>query len=515
MSMHSTVEAILQKIDAQINSSDIKESFSKQGEILEIRDGVAIIAWLEDAMYSEIVVFENGSKGLVLDLLPDYVWVLILGTGEGLQQGQIVKNTGKTFSIGVGEEYLGRVVDGLGDFIDGGKEVQAKTMYPVERIATGVMARKSVDQPLQTGIKSIDTLIPIGRWQRELLIGDRQTGKTTIALDTILNQKNENMKCIYVAVGQKESKVARFVETLKAHGAMEYTTVVSAPANSPAVLQYLAPYVGCALGEYFMYNGQDALIIYDDLSKHAVAYREISLLLRRPPGREAYPGDVFYLHSRLLERAARINAEYVEKITDGKVKGKTGSLTALPIIETQAGDVSAYIPTNVISITDGQIFLDADIFNTGLRPAMNVGISVSRVGWSAQTHLVKKASGSLKLDLASYAEMAAFAQFSSDLDKDTLKVIERGKRMTACLKQAPNRPISIEKMAALMFLGSQGLIDKVPVERVEEFEEKLYEKIEGKYAKKAEAVRDEKQLSDDAKELFTSIGNEIIEEMGI
>lgn len=515
MTMHSTVESILQKIDAQINSSDIKESFSKQGEILEIKDGVAVVAWLENAMYSEIVMFENGTKGLVLDLLPDYVWVLILGTEKGLQQGQIVKNTGKTFSIGVGEEYLGRVVNGLGDIIDGGKEPKATIQYPVERIAPWVMSRKSVDQPLQTGIKSIDSLIPIGRWQRELLIGDRQTGKTTIALDTILNQKHENMKCIYVAIGQKESKVARFVETLKEHGAMEYTTVVSAPANSPAVMQYLAPYVGCALGEYFLYNGQDALIIYDDLSKHAVAYREISLLLRRPPGREAYPGDVFYLHSRLLERAARVNAEYIEKVTDGKVKGKTGSLTALPIIETQAGDVSAYIPTNVISITDGQIFLDADIFNTGLRPAMNVGISVSRVWWAAQTHLVKKSSGSLKLDLASYAEMAAFAQFSSDLDKDTLKVIERGKRMTACLKQAPNKPIAIDKMAALMFVGSQGLIDKVPVERVEEFEANLYEKLDAKYSKEAEKVREEKQLSDDAKDLFKKAANEVIEEMGL
>ncbi len=513
--MHTTVEAILQKIQTQIENSDIKESLSKQGEILEIKDGVAIVAGLEEAMYSEIVIFENWAKGLVLDLLPDYVGVLILGTEKWLQQWQIVKNTGQTFSIPVGEDFLWRVVNGLGDPIDGGKEVKGNDIYPVERIAPGVMSRQSVDQPLQTGIKSIDSLIPIGRWQRELIIGDRQTGKTTVALDTILNQKGQDMKCIYVAVGQKESKVARFVETLKEHGAMEYTTVVSAPANSPAVMQYLAPYVGCTLGEYFLYNGQDSLIIYDDLSKHAVAYREISLLLRRPPGREAYPGDVFYLHSRLLERAARVNAEYIQKVTDGKVKWKTGSLTALPIIETQAGDVSAYIPTNVISITDGQIFLDTDIFNTGLRPAMNVGISVSRVWWAAQTHLVKKSSGSLKLDLASFAEMAAFAQFSSDLDKDTLKVIERGKRMTACLKQAPNKPISIDKIAALMFIGSQGLLDSIPVEQIATFEEKLYEKLEWKYAKQAEKIREEKQLSDDAKDLFKKLGAEVTEEMGL
>jgi F-type H+-transporting ATPase subunit alpha len=513
--MHSTVESILQKIQTQIENSDIKETFSKQGEILEIKDWVVIVAGLEDAMYSEIVQFENGAKWLVLDLLPDYVWVLILGNEKWLQQGQIVKSSGQTFSISVGNEFLWRVVNGLGDPIDGLKDVKGDALYPVERIAPGVMSRKSVDQPVQTGIKSIDSLIPIGRWQRELIIGDRQTGKTTVALDTILNQKGQNMKCIYVAIGQKESKVARFVETLKEHGAMEYTTVVSAPANSPAVMQYLAPYVGCAFGEYFLYNGQDALIIYDDLSKHAVAYREISLLLRRPPGREAYPGDVFYLHSRLLERAARVNAEYIEKVTDGKVKGKTGSLTALPIVETQAGDVSAYIPTNVISITDGQIFLDADIFNTGLRPAMNVGISVSRVWWAAQTHLVKKSSGSLKLDLASFAEMAAFAQFSSDLDKDTLKVIERGKRMTACLKQAPNKPISIDKMAALMFIWSQGGLDAIPVEQIAEFEERLYEKLEGKYADQAAKLREEKQLSDDAKDLFKKLGAEVTEEMGL
>lgn len=500
----TTVEAIIKKIEEQINNSDIKESFTKQGEILEIKDGVAIIAWLENAMYSEIVLFENGTKGLVLDLLPDYVGVLILGTEKGLLQGQVVKGTWKTFAIHVGEEFVGRVVNGIGEPIDGQGDVKSKTTYPVERIAPGVMTRKSVHQPLQTGIKALDTLVPIGRGQRELIIGDRQTGKTTVALDTILNQKGEDVYCIYVAIGQKESKVARFVDTLRERGALDYTIVVSAPVNSPAVTQYLAPYVGCAMGEYFMDKGKDALIIYDDLSKHAVAYREISLLLRRPPGREAYPGDVFYLHSRLLERAAKLNEKY-----------GNGSLTALPIIETQAGDVSAYIPTNVISITDGQIFLDTDIFNAGTKPAINVGISVSRVGWSAQTHLVKKSAGSLKLDLASYAEMAAFAQFSSDLDKETLKIIERGKRMTEALKQWANKPIPFYKQAALIFAGSQGYLDKINVDQVHTFEEKMYEKLDTKYKDVAETMKATKKLEDDTKDDLKKIAEEIIEEMDI
>jgi F-type H+/Na+-transporting ATPase subunit alpha len=508
-----TADSILQHIYAQIEDAKVSESFAKQGEILEIKDGVAIVTGLQDVQFSEIVTFENNTPGLVLDLLPDYVGILILGTSDGLMQGQLVKGTGKTFSIGVGEGYLGKVVNALGEVIDGSAKVHADVIYPVERVAPGVMTRQSVDQPLQTGIKSIDTLIPIGRGQRELLIGDRQTGKTTIALDTILNQKGTGIKCIYVAIGQKESKVARFVDILREHGAMDYTIVVNAPVNSPAVLQYLAPYVGCAYGEYFMDRGQDALIIYDDLSKHAVAYREISLLLRRPPGREAYPGDVFYLHSRLLERAARVNADYVEKFTKGKVKGVTWSLTALPIIETQAGDLSAYVPTNVISITDGQIFLDTDLFNSGVRPAVNVGTSVSRVGGSAQTNVVKKSAWSLKLDLASFREMAAFAQFSSDLDKETLKIIERGKRMVEALKQAPNQPIAFEKQAALMYAGGKGFLDKIAVEDVLEFEKKLYEKLDTSYVSFADQVRAEAKMTDEVKETFEKIAQEIIDEM--
>jgi len=511
--MHNTVESILQKIQEQIESSEVKEKFSKQGEILEIKDGVAIVAWLENASYSEIVEFENWTRWLVLDLLPDYVWVLILWTEKWLQQWQIVKWTWKVFEVWVWEWYLWRVINGLWDAIDEKWDITPTDTYPVERIASWVMSRKSVDEPLQTWIKAIDTLIPIWRWQRELIIWDRQTGKTTIALDTIINQKWENMKCIYVAIWQKESKVARFVEILKSHWAMDYTTVVSAPANSPAVMQYLAPYVWCALWEYYMYNWEDALIIYDDLSKHAIAYREISLLLRRPPGREAYPWDVFYLHSRLLERSARINAEYVEKVSNGKVKWKTWSLTALPIIETQAWDVSAYIPTNVISITDWQIFLDSDIFNSWLRPAVNVGISVSRVWWAAQTKLVKKSTWSLKLDLASFAEMAAFAQFSSDLDKDTLKVIERWRRMTACLKQPANHPVSIEKMSALMFAWSNWLLDEIDTDKVLEFEKKLYEKMDSKYSEEASKIKSEKQYSDEAQEFFRKIWEEIISEI--
>ncbi len=500
----TTVESILKKIEEQINNSDIAETFSKQGEILEIKDGVAIIAGLEEAMYSEIVVFENGTKGLVLDLLPDYVGVLILGTEKWLIQGQVVKATGKTFAIGVGEELLGRVVNGLGEAIDGNGDIKATTQYPVERIAPGVMTRKSVHQPVQTGIKAIDTLIPIGKGQRELIIGDRQTGKTAVVLDTILNQKDEDMICIYVAIGQKESKVARFVETLKEYDAMKNTIIVSAPVSSPAVTQYLAPYVGCAMGEYFMDKGKDALIIYDDLSKHAVAYREISLLLRRPPGREAYPGDVFYLHSRLLERAAKLNEKY-----------GNGSLTALPIIETQAGDISGYIATNVISITDGQIFLDTDLFNSGIKPAINVGTSVSRVWWAAQTHLVKKSAGSLKLDLASYAEMAAFAQFSSDLDKDTLRIIERGKRMTEALKQPVNRPVPFYKMAALVFCGSEWLLDQIKVEQIKEFEEKLYDKLDSTHTDLSASMKNSKKLEDETKDTLRTIGKEILEEMNI
>jgi len=500
--MSSNVEAILKKIENHINDTELKQQFSKQWEIIEIKDGVAFVAWLEEIMFFEIVEFENGTKWLVLDLLHDQVWVLILGNYEWLQQWQVVKGTGQVFSLGVGDEYLGRVVDGLGIPIDGEWEIKTTEQYPIERVAPGVMTRHSVNQPLQTGIKAIDSLVPIWRGQRELIIWDRQTGKTAVALDTILNQKNERVQCIYVAIGQKESKVKRFVQTLKDNGAMDYTTVVSSPINSPAVLQYLSPYVGCTIWEYFLNNGKDALIIYDDLSKHAVAYREISLLLRRPPGREAYPGDVFYLHSRLLERASRLNADY-----------GGWSLTALPIVETQAGDVSAYIPTNVISITDGQIFLEADLFNSGIKPAINVGLSVSRVGWAAQTKVMKKVSGSLKLELASYRELAAFAQFSSDLDPETLKIIERGKRMTELLKQSDNNPLPFEKQVVAIYAGTNWYFDDLEIAQVGQFEIKLFEKLDSSYKELADKIRSEKILTDDIRDGMVSISQEVLDEM--
>jgi len=498
----SQVEEILKKIEDQINGTELKQQFSKQGEIVEIKDGVAFVAGLENVMFSEIVEFENGTKGLVLDLLPDQVGILILGSYSGLQQWQIVKWSGQVFSVGVGDAYLGRVVDGLGSPVDGEGEIKVSEYYPVEKVAPGVMTRKSVDQPMQTGLKAIDSLVPIGRGQRELIIWDRQTGKTAVALDTIINQKGENVKCIYVAIGQKESKVKRFVQTLKEKWAMDYTIVVTSAISSPAVMQYLAPFVGCTLAEYFMAQWQDALIIYDDLSKHAVAYREISLLLRRPPGREAYPGDVFYLHSRLLERSARLNENY-----------GWGSITALPIVETQSGDVSAYIPTNVISITDGQIFLEADLFNSGVKPAINVGLSVSRVWGSAQTKVMKKVSGSLKLELASYRELAAFAQFSSDLDPETLKIIERWKRMTELLKQTDIAPIPFEKQVVAIYAGTKWFFDSLEISKVGEFEQKIYEKLDSSHKSLAELIRTEKVLNDDIKDWMSNLAEEVLAEI--
>ena len=509
----SVAQELLQKIEASLADVNLKEEFSKKGEILEIKDGVATVVGLDDVSFSEIVQFENGSRGLVLDLVKEYVGVLILGDYSTLSQGDTVTATGTVFSTGVGEEYLGRVLDGLGNPIDGQGEIKSADVYPVERIAPGVITRQGVDQPLETGIKSIDSMIPIGRGQRELIIGDRQTGKTAVAIDTILNQKETDVYCVYVAIGQKESKIRRIVETLKQEGAMDYTIVVSASASDPAVMQYLAPYIGCALGEYFMRNGKDALIVYDDLSKHAVAYREVSLLLRRPPGREAYPGDVFYLHSRLLERAARINADYVSELTGGKVKDQTGSLTALPIIETQAGDVSAYIPTNVISITDGQIFLETDLFNSGVRPAINVGQSVSRVGGSAQTKIMKKVAGKLKLGLANYREMEAFAQFASDLDEATQKVLSRGQRLVEMLKQPVNAPIPFYKQVVLVYAGINGFLDELPVEAVLPFESALYSKLDTTYKTLAEQIFNEKKLSDEIKEQMEKVINEAAAEV--
>ncbi len=509
----SLAQELLKKIEEQIASTDLQDSFSQKGQILEIRDGVATVTGLASVMFSEIVEFENGTKGLVLDMLEDTVGVLILGEYGTLEQGQMVTSTGKVFSVWVGEQYLGRVLNGIGNAIDGKSDISSDEWYTVEKVAPWVMAREAVNQPLQTGIKAIDTMVPIGRGQRELIIGDRQTGKTTIAIDTILNQKGSDVYCIYVAIGQKESKVRRLVETLQERGAMDYTIVVSAPANTPAVMQYIAPYVGCALGEYFMNHGKDALIIYDDLSKHAVAYREVSLLLRRPPGREAYPGDVFYLHSRLLERAARVNAEYVKEISWGKIVGKTGSLTALPIIETQAGDISAYIPTNVISITDGQIFLETALFNAGIRPAVNTGLSVSRVGGNAQTKIVKKVSGTLKLELANARELAAFAQFASDLDASTVAKIERGKRLTEMLKQSTNEPRSFAKQAILVYAGVKGYLDKLSVEKVLPFERILNDKLDSSYKSLFDTIIAKKELSAEIEDEIKKLLGEAVAEV--
>ena len=497
-------ESILKKIEEQIEKSDIKQSFSKQWEILEIKDWVALAIGLDNVMFSEIVEFENGSKWLVLDLLSDQVWILILWKWEGITQWQIVKSTWKVFSVQVGPEVLGRVVDALWQPVDWLWPVKAKEMYSVERIAPGVITRKSVDQPLQTGLKIIDALVPIGRWQRELIIGDRQTGKTAIALDTIINQKWWDMYCVYVAIGQKESKIKRFVQTLKDKWALDYSIIVSAPINAPAVMQYLAPYVWCAMWEWFMNNWKDAVIFYDDLSKHAVAYREISLLLRRPPWREAYPGDVFYLHSRLLERAARVTPEH-----------GWWSLTALPIIETQAWDIWAYIPTNVISITDGQIFLDSDLFNSGNRPAMDVWLSVSRVWWAAQTKIIKKIAGPLKLELANYAELAAFAQFSSDLDPDTLKIIENGKRMTEVLKQSDNNPISFEKQAVILYIATKWYFSDFAVEDISEFQDRVFEKLDSSYKQLVDDIIQEKALTDAIEESINKLAKEVFDNMKV
>lgn len=500
--MSDVINNILKKIEQDILSSDIKEEFSKKWEVIEVKDWVATVIWLEDVMFSEIVEFENWEKGLVLDLLPDRVWILVLWDYSSIKEWDIVKSTGRILSVWVGEEYLWRVVDGLWNPIDGGPEIKPKEFYPVERIAPGVITRKSVNVPLETGIKAIDSMIPIWRGQRELIIWDRQTGKTTVAIDTILNQKWKDVYCIYVAIWQKESKIRRLVELLKEKGAMEYTIVVNAPANSPAVMQYLAPYVGCALWEYFMFNGKDALIVYDDLSKHAIAYREISLLLRRPPGREAYPWDVFYLHSRLLERAARLNENY-----------GGWSLTALPVIETLAWDVSAYIPTNVISITDWQIFLETDLFYSGVRPAINVGISVSRVGWSAQTKIMKKVAWKLRLELATFRELAAFVQFASDLDEATQKKIERWKRLVEILKQPPNSPIPFYKQVVLIYAGINGYLDKLPIEKIRDFEEALYAKLDTVYKNLENKIKEIKDLTPDIEEWIKNVINEVLEEM--
>ena len=444
------------------------------GTIVLLTDGIVRIHGLADVQYGEMIEFPGGSYGLALNLEQDSVGAVILGDYKHISEGDTVKTTGRILEVPVGEGLLGRVVDALGNPIDGKGPIEAQGSSPIEKVAPGVIDRQSVSQPVQTGLKSIDAMVPIGRGQRELIIGDRQTGKSAVAVDTIINQKGGDIKCIYVAIGQKNSTVANVVQRLEEAGALEHTIVVAATASESAAMQYIAPYGGCSMGEYFRDKGEDALIIYDDLTKQAWGYRQVSLLLRRPPGREAYPGDVFYLHSRLLERAARVNAAYVERETDGAVKGQTGSLTALPIIETQAGDVSAFVPTNVISITDGQIYLETDLFNAGIRPAINAGLSVSRVGGAAQTQIIKKLGGGVRLALAQYRELAAFAQFASDLDLATRRQLERGQRVTELMKQKQYSPLTVARMALSLYAVNEGHLDDVPVEKVLDFESGLH-----------------------------------------
>ena len=460
-------------IKQRIDNLDVSVQAKNEGTIVSVMDGIIRSHGLADVMYGEMIEFEGGIYGMALNLERDSVGAVVLGDYLQLKEGQTCKCTGRILEVPVGPELEGRVVDALGKPIDGKGPIDAKLTDPIEKVAPGVIARQSVSQPVQTGLKSIDSMTPIGRGQRELIIGDREVGKTAVAIDTIINQKGKGVRCVYVAVGQKASSISNVVQKLEEHGAMEYTVVVSASASDPASMQFIAPYSGCSMGEYYRDRGEDALIIYDDLTKQAWAYRQISLLLRRPPGREAYPGDVFYLHSRLLERAARVSANYVEKFTEGKVKGKTGSLTALPVIETQAGDVSAFVPTNVISITDGQIFLETDLFNSGIRPAMNPGISVSRVGGAAQTKIIKKLGGGIRIALAQYRELAAFAAFASDLDDATRAQLEHGQRVTELMKQKQYSPLSIAEMGVSLFAANEGFLEDIDLNKVLDFESAL------------------------------------------
>jgi F-type H+-transporting ATPase subunit alpha len=460
-------------IQARIQNFQSAAEARNVGTVVSVTDGICRIHGLADVAYGEMLEFPGNTFGLALNLEQDSVGAVVLGDYKHITEGAGVKTTGRILEVPVGPELLGRVVDALGNPIDGKGPINATGKAPIERVAPGVIYRKSVSQPVQFGLKAIDSMVPVGRGQRELIIGDRQTGKTAVAIDAIINQKGTGVKCIYVAIGQKQSSIANVVRKLEEHGAMAHTIIVAASASTPAAMQYLAPYSGCAMGEYFMDNGEDALIVYDDLTKQAWAYRQISLLLRRPPGREAYPGDVFYLHSRLLERSARVNETYVEKATGGRVKGQTGSLTGLPIIETQAGDVTAFVPTNVISITDGQIFLETDLFNSGIRPAINAGISVSRVGGAAQTDIIKKLGGGIRLSLAQYRELAAFSQFASDLDEATRRQLERGVRVTELMKQKQYSPMSVAEMALSLFAVNNGFFDKVERNKVVEAEAAL------------------------------------------
>ena len=483
-------------IKEKIKKFDIDTKAHNEGTVVTLTDGIARIYGITEALQGEMLEFPNKIYGMALNLERDSVGAVILGDYKQISEGDTVKCTGRILEVPVGSELLGRVVNSLGEPIDNNGVIKSNQSSPIEKIAPGVIERKSVDQPVQTGLKSIDSMVPIGRGQRELIIGDRQTGKTAVAIDTIINQKNSGIKCIYVAIGQKASSIAAVVRKLEEHDAMKHTIVVAAPASDSAAMQYIAPYSGCTMGEYFRDIGEDALIVYDDLTKQAWAYRQVSLLLKRPPGREAYPGDVFYLHSRLLERASRINEEAVSKITKGKIKAKTGSLTALPIIETQAGDVSAFIPTNVISITDGQIFLETDLFNAGIRPAMNAGLSVSRVGGAAQTKIIKKLGGGVRLDLAQYRELAAFSQFASDLDEATRKQLERGQRVTELMKQMQYSPLSVAEMAVSLFAANEGYLDDVEINKIIAFEKSLHEFGKLNY-KNLFGDIDEKQTYDD------------------
>ncbi|WP_374352433.1 F0F1 ATP synthase subunit alpha [Chitinimonas sp.] len=494
----------------QLNPSEISELIKSKiqnlsagaesrttGTVVSVTDGIVRVHGLSDVMQGEMLEFAGNTFGLALNLERDSVGAVVLGDYEHISEGQEVKCTGRILEVPVGPQLRGRVVNALGQPIDGKGPINASGTSPIEKIAPGVIARQSVSQPLQTGIKAIDAMVPVGRGQRELIIGDRQTGKTAVALDAIINQKGNGVTCIYVAIGQKASSIANVVRKLEEHGALDHTIVVAASASESAAMQYLSPYAGCAMGEYFRDIGEDALIVYDDLSKQAVAYRQISLLLRRPPGREAYPGDVFYIHSRLLERASRVNEDYIEKITNGAVKGKTGSLTALPIIETQAGDVSAFVPTNVISITDGQIFLESDLFNAGIRPAINAGISVSRVGGAAQTKVVKKLAGGIRTALAQYRELAAFAQFASDLDEATRKQLDRGRLVTELLKQGQYAPFKVSQLSVTLYAVEKGLADDVPVEKALAFESALYAYVKANHAEIIAEMDGKGELSGD------------------
>ena len=488
---------ITEIIKQRIDNLDASAQAQNEGTIVSVSDGIIRIHGLADVMYGEMIEFEGGVYGMALNLERDSVGAVVLGDYQSLAEGQTCRCTQRILEVPIGPELEGRVVDALGNPIDGKGPINAKETDSVEKVAPGVIARQSVSQPVQTGLKAIDAMVPIGRGQRELIIGDRQIGKTAVAIDAIINQKGTGVKCIYVAIGQKQSSIASVVRKLEEHGAMDHTIVVAAGASDPASMQFIAPYSGCTMGEYYRDRGQDALIVYDDLTKQAWAYRQISLLLRRPPGREAYPGDVFYLHSRLLERAARVNAEYVEKFTDGKVKGQTGSLTALPIIETQAGDVSAFVPTNVISITDGQIFLETNLFNSGIRPAMNAGLSVSRVGGAAQTNIIKKLGGGIRLALAQYRELAAFAQFASDLDEATRAQLEHGQRVTELMKQKQYSPQSVADMAIVLYAANEGFLKEIELQKIADFESALLSYMSSEYSDLMNTINESGDYNDD------------------